>query len=175
MIIKISAIFVYVILYGYTKTKFIDADQFQPAIKLDSNDIKHKLSDLEYYITQQNGTEDKGSGKYHKSFKKGEYHCVVCDTNLFSSVDKFDSGIGYPTFDKPGPNVIEVKEKKWNDLFVHCANCGAHLGNSYDGKTPWSKFSSKTGKTFVVNSSALIFKKIQGSALAEYRNSKTKR
>ena len=54
---------------------------------------------------------------------------------------------------------MEMKDAETNDLFIHCANCGSHLGNSFDGQIPWGRYNGKTGKVYVVNSASMKFVK----------------
>ena len=64
-------------------------------------DLKTKLTPEEYYVTQNQGTEPAFSGKYDGVKTPGTYHCVVCNTELFSSETKYDSGSGWPSFWEP--------------------------------------------------------------------------
>ena len=56
------------------------------------------LSEISYYVTQQNGTERPFTGALNKEYRPGDYHCIVCDTKLFTDQMKFDSGCGWPAF-----------------------------------------------------------------------------
>ena len=64
-------------------------------------DLKEQLSPEEFYVTQDKGTEPAFSGKYDGVKTPGKYHCVVCNTELFSSETKYDSGSGWPSFWEP--------------------------------------------------------------------------
>lgn len=119
------------------------------------NQMKRKLTTEQYNICFLRGTEPPFSGKYTNNHESGMYTCVVCGTPLFSSVAKFDSTSGWPSFDKP----VENKKLKFADDYsmgirrieVMCKKCGSHLGHVFDdGPT-------KTGKRFCVNSLSLNF------------------
>ena len=101
-------------------------------------------------VLKEKGTERPFSGKYNDFKEKGMYKCKVCGAELFSSDAKFDSGTGWPSFDK-AKNVKLVSDGGRTE--VVCAKCGSHLGHVFDdGPT-------KTGKRYCINSVCLNFKK----------------
>jgi peptide-methionine (R)-S-oxide reductase len=122
---------------------------------MDTHDLKRKLGDEAYRVTQERGTEAPFTGKFVNHHEKGMYTCVVCGKPLFPSDTKFDSGTGWPSFDKAIPGSVSFVEDSshgMNRTEITCANCGAHLGHVFDdGPTP-------TGKRFCTNSCSLDFK-----------------
>jgi peptide-methionine (R)-S-oxide reductase len=124
---------------------------------MDLENRKKELSELERKVTQEKGTEPPFSGEFLNNKEKGEYVCKVCGQTLFSSDAKFDSGTGWPSFDKPEnlENVSLIKDEShgMNRIEVQCKNCGAHLGHVFDDGP------DTTGERYCINSCSLDFKK----------------
>ncbi len=118
---------------------------------------KKILSAEQYEILRKKGTERPGTGKYNNHFKKGVYCCAGCDTELFTSEQKFDSHCGWPSFDNNiagGDRVKQIKDFSHGMIRTEivCAKCGGHLGHIFDdGPT-------STGQRYCVNSLSLKFK-----------------
>jgi peptide-methionine (R)-S-oxide reductase len=124
-------------------------------------DIQEKINNLtkkEYIVTQKKGTETAFTGEFWDHKESGMYVCKVCGQNLFSSDAKFDSGTGWPSFDKPenleNINLIEDKSHGMVRTEAQCKKCGAHLGHVFrDGPK------ETTGERYCINSCSLDFKK----------------
>lgn len=121
-------------------------------------EIKKELSPEAYTILREKGTEVPFSGKYWNEHGEGMYKCAVCDTELFSSDTKFDSGTGWPSFTDPVN--LEHVELREDGQFgtkrteVACKTCGSHLGHVFDDGP-----ADKGGKRYCINSACLVMKK----------------
>jgi peptide-methionine (R)-S-oxide reductase len=117
------------------------------------DELKERLTPLQYEVTQRAGTERAFSGAYWDVKDPGTYHCIVCDEPLFSSETKYDSHSGWPSFTEAmDPSKVTLKEDRSLGMVrteAECATCGAHLGHVFpDGPGP-------TGDRFCMNSASL--------------------
>ena len=121
---------------------------------MNEEELKNKLTPKEYQVLREGGTEAPFTGELLNEHRDGSFHCKVCDEKLFESDSKFDSGTGWPSFDK----AIEGKIKYIMDdthgmtrTEVRCSKCDSHLGHVFDdGPTD-------TGKRYCINSVCMGF------------------
>lgn len=130
-------------------------------IQKSDSEWKKELTSEQYEIMRKKGTERPFTGKYCSLKEKGMYKCAACGLELFSSDAKFDSGTGWPSFDRPiHSHHVDTQTDAAHSQSrteVLCPRCGGHLGHVFeDGPT-------STGKRFCINSSSLQFESKGGA------------
>ena len=137
-----------------SKAQQKDKEETFAVVKTDA-EWKAELSELEYYVLREAGTERAFTSELNKNYNPGTYVCAACGTPLFKSEHKFDSGTGWPSFDR------EIKGNVAFDVDYnlgyarteeHCATCGGHLGHVFDDGPR-----DTTGKRHCINGAALNF------------------
>ena len=99
------------------------------------DDWKDQLSPEEYSICRKKNTEPPFTGKYDHFFEDGTYLCRRCDSELYSSQNKFDSGCGWPAFDSEiTGSVTSLPDPDGHRTEIRCANCDGHLGHVFIGE-----------------------------------------
>jgi peptide-methionine (R)-S-oxide reductase len=115
---------------------------------------RQKLTPEQYQVMREHGTERPGSCALLYEKRQGTFSCAGCDTPLFASTLKFESGTGWPSFNDPIPGSVETQTDRSYGMTrteVHCATCGSHLGHVFpDGPPP-------TGLRYCINGVALNF------------------
>ena len=127
----------------------------EPRVVMTEEQWKGKLSPIAYEVTREAGTERAFTGAGYDNHANGLYRCICCDTALYDSATKFESGTGWPSFWKSisKRNVVESTDRSLMEerTAVSCARCDAHLGHVFDdGPDP-------TGLRYCMNAAAMRF------------------
>jgi peptide-methionine (R)-S-oxide reductase len=126
-------------------------------MQLSEDEWKQKLTDEQYRVLRQKGTEAPFTGKLLNEKGSGDFVCAACGAVVFKSDTKFDSGSGWPSFyDPANTEAVKLEEDTGHGVSrteVTCANCGSHLGHVFNDAPD-----QPTGQRFCINSCSLDFK-----------------
>jgi peptide-methionine (R)-S-oxide reductase len=126
-----------------------------PRVSRSDEEWRAQLTPEQYHVTRRHGTERAFTGPWWNEKRSGLYACVCCETPLFRSETKFDSGTGWPSYYAPvTPDAVsEHVDRSWfmRRTEIRCAACDAHLGHVFpDGPAP-------TGLRYCMNGTAMTF------------------
>jgi peptide-methionine (R)-S-oxide reductase len=151
---------------AYAMVEKKDAGQQQRFDDMDDDEWKRRLSEVQYYILREGGTEPRYSSVLVDETRRGTYKCAGCNSNVFESASKFESGTGWPSFAYSTTNV-EVINAVLPPLVasalgagneIKCRTCGGHLGEVfYDGKSFPDTPAERTGLRYCIDGAALVF------------------
>ena len=126
--------------------------------QLSDAEWREKLTDEQYHILREAGTERAFTGKLDKHYEEGEYFCAGCGQQLFTSDAKYNSGCGWPAFTAPAEGeAVEERRDMSHGMIrteVLCSNCNGHLGHVFPDGPP-----EAGGMRYCINSAALEFDK----------------
>jgi len=133
----------------------MEVSALKPKIQKSDDEWRSQLTDEQYHVTREKGTERPYSGAYWNFKEQGTYKCVGCGAELFTSDTKYDSGCGWPSFFAPGTpeNFHEETDRSHGMLRteVTCSQCGAHLGHLFDdGPLPTGQDSQKPAEKLLL-------------------------
>ena len=125
-----------------------------PQTEFDDKTLRQRLTPQQYHVLREHGTERAGTSPLNYEKRDGLFHCAACDTPLFTSDTKYESGSGWPSFFAPLPGATETVVDRSHGMTrteVQCATCKSHLGHVFpDGPKP-------TGERYCMNGVSLAF------------------
>ena len=117
---------------------------------------RSRLTDLQYHVTRESGTESPNTGTYYMEDRLGDYHCICCSHLLFTSEMKYHSRCGWPAFhtEHPDAGIRRLEDRAYGMLRieVRCGSCDAHLGHVFDDGPL-----EHGGERYCINSASMEF------------------
>ena len=157
-ILILFALALFISCHGTAQNKEQKVKKIYKVSKTDA-EWKKELTSMQYYVLRKAGTERAFTSPLNKNYKPGVYLCAACTTPLYKSEHKFDSGTGWPSFDRAIENSVEFDvdyDIGYARTELKCATCGGHLGHSFkDGPR------ETTGERHCINGVALEFKPLK--------------
>lgn len=148
--------FILLIIISFTIcTTAVSQEKKKYRVSKSNTEWKKLLSPKQYYVLREAGTERQNSSPLNNNKKKGVYVCAACKTPLYKSVHKYDSGSGWPSFDRAIKKNVELDvdyKIGYARTELKCNTCGGHLGHAFnDGPR------ETTGERHCINGAALDF------------------
>jgi len=150
---KNALIFLVIILINVT----VNSQEMEKKVEKTDAEWKSILTDQQYYVLREKGTDKAGNDGYTKHFEKGTYFCAACNTQLFSSGSKYESHCGWPSFDDAIKGAVNYTLDNTHGMIrteITCASCDGHLGHIFDDGPE-----KTTGKRYCVNTTSIRFEK----------------
>lgn len=154
-ILSLITLFLFINCSGFAQKKEAINDNKYP-IKKTEKEWRNQLTSIQYYVLREAGTERAFTSSLNDNKEKGVYVCAGCNTPLYKSEHKYDSGSGWPSFDRAIVKSVDIDvdyKIGYARTELKCASCGGHLGHSFDDGPV-----NTTGKRHCINGAALIFK-----------------
>ncbi|MDX1472394.1 MAG: peptide-methionine (R)-S-oxide reductase MsrB [Flavobacteriaceae bacterium] len=155
MIFRIFTLFILFVTLSCNSNAQDKKEQKDYEVSKTEAEWRQELTPEEFYVLREEGTERAFSSPLNKKYEPGTYVCAGCGTPVFESEHKFDSGTGWPSFDREiKGNVAFSTDNKlgYTRVEEHCATCGGHLGHVFDDGPR-----ETTGKRHCINGVALDF------------------
>ena len=154
-IYKVAVVIISVLLFSSCSSNAQSKEKKEYAVTKTAAEWKKILSPEAFYVLREAGTERPFTSAFNNNKKKGTYVCAACKTPLYKSAHKFDSGTGWPSFDRAVKNNVDLDvdyKIGYARTELKCTTCGGHLGHSFDDGPR-----ETTGKRHCINGVALQF------------------
>ena len=151
---KIIIQILYISLWTYSVP--LEIKGFEPKVKFDRKWLRKHLTIQQFYVTQEGSPEYPYPGYLRDEYRKGKYQCLLCKAELFSWLDKYNTGNLGPSFSVPSGDIVEIEYK--GKTVIQCENCGSYVGNVYqETNVRYREGVIKPGKRYGLYSVPLLF------------------